>query len=699
MPRFFPFSALLVLTAVGAPSVSLASQEPDTVVAEEPVIELDPILVQVLGSPIGLGSPFAVAVAAGDELTGANAGAHLEEAIRAVPGVQIQNRFNMAVGERLSVRGHGPRAQFGVRGVRVLVDGIPATLPDGQSTLDHLDLGGLVRVEALRGPAASVYGNAAGGVLHLSTLDDGSDTGPLTRVRAAAGSHGLLSLRGEAGDASGGTIYRMAYSHLEYDGYRTNPVAKDGGVYGGGRRSVVNAVWSAPFRGGVVKATANGVDLSALNPGSLSQTLLDEGDRQAYRFNVVSKTGKDVRQGQGGVSWNGPLASTDAEFAAWGIWRDVDNPIPGRVIDLTRAAGGLRGLTTSRHETGGGTVTLGGGVEYHLMADDRKNYGNDGGTRTELRLDQAENVQAASVFGQLRFDGPGGVFSALAGLRYDRISFSAEDRFTADGFDDSGSRAMDALSPSVGLVARAGGLELFASAARSFETPTTSELANRVDGAGGINPDLGPQRGFTVEGGFRGDARGGAIFEAVVFRSNLTDELVPFEVASAPGRTFYRNAGSSSHSGVELSLRALLGDVGSVRVAYTMVSARFDEYAPEGNDYSGNRVPGLAPDRLDAVVSTGSGPVFGELRALYQGKVPVDDAGEHSSPAFLTADLRLGLDDFETGRIGFSPFLAVTNILDRSYNSSVVVNAFGSRYFEPGPGRTFSVGLEMDLGR
>ena len=135
-------------------TVPALAQDPDP----DSVVVLDPILVRVLPSTIGTQAPYPVSVLTGSQLTRATASTFIEEAIRAVPGIQVHNRFNFAVGERIAVRGFGPRSQFGVRGIRVLVDGIPATLPDGQATLDHLDLSSLGRVEALRGRNASLYG-------------------------------------------------------------------------------------------------------------------------------------------------------------------------------------------------------------------------------------------------------------------------------------------------------------------------------------------------------------------------------------------------------------------------------------------------------------------------------------------------------------------------------------------------------------
>ena len=257
---------------------------------------------------------------------------------------------------------------------------------------------------------------------------------------------------------------------------------------------------------------------------------------------------------------------------------------------------------------------------------------------------------------------------------------------------------MDALSPSFGLVAKAGRIELFGSVAGSFET--TDHIRTR-------EPRRWLWRAQSKSGTPAGNDRckqgcvarvGQCRSRYCSFRSSLTDELVPFEVPSDPGRTYYRNAGKSTHTGAEASLYARLGQAGTVRVAYTRVNARFDEYESDGTDHSGNRVPGLAPNRFDAILSGSMGSGFAELRGLYQGELPVDDAGEHSSPGYFLTDLRLGLSQLGAGRTKFSPFIAVANVFDHRYNSSVVVNAFGRRFFEPGPGRTFTVGMGVALG-
>ena len=680
------FTSTLVFTAPAW------AQDPDSTVT------IDPVLVRVLRSSVGTGTPHSVSVVTGSELTRGTAGAFLEDALRAMPGVQIHNRFNLAMGERLSVRGFGSRAQFGVRGVRVLVDGIPATLPDGQATLDHLDLAGLGRIEALRGPSSSLYGNAAGGVLHFRSLDPATEPALLS-FRSTSGSHGLLTLQGVVSGQSGNTGYRVGVSRLSYDGFRRDPIADDGSIYAGGKRSVVNASLTLPAGAGRLRIVANGVLLDAKNPGSLSQSLLDEGNRQAYRFNVISRTSKDVKQGQAGATWTGPLGGGEAEISSWVIKRELDNPIPGKVVDLDRKAGGMRALFQDQTEISSGRFGIGAGFELELQSDERFNWKNSKGERGNLLLEQLERVRGTGLFMQGRLDLDAGP-SLLAGLRYDRLRFSATDRFiSAENPDDSGERVMDALSPSAGLLINAGtDVEVFASVSGSFETPTTTEIVNRPSGAGGFNPDLEPQKGFTLEGGIRSGLGDQGTFEFALFQTKLTGELVPFEVPTNPGLTYYQNAGRSLYRGWEASLDTRLGENASTRIAYTRVDGSFKEFITDDADYSGNKIPGLAPHRVDGLFQVDLDEFYVALRGLFQADIPVDNGGQFTSESFFVADARLGVENLVLGSLEASPFVAVQNVFDAWYNSSVIVNAFGKRFYEPGPGRTFLLGLGITWG-
>ena len=694
-PRQCPLPMLALLAAALAPSPGV-SQEPDSVVT------LEPVLVRVLSSSIGTRAPYPVSVVGGTELTRGTPSAFIDDALRAVPGVQVQNRFNFSVGERIAVRGFGARSQFGVRGIRVLVDGVPATLPDGQATLDHLDLAGLGRVEVLRGPNAALYGNAAGGVLHFRTADPARTPASAT-LRATGGSFGLRSIEGRATGTAGELGYRVGYTDLAFDGFRRDPVADDGSVFGQANRRTLNATVSAPLAGGTLRAVANGMDLDAENPGSLPQPTLDEGQRAAWSFNVRSGAFKDVSQGQLGLSWSGAVADTRAQLAAWGIRRELFNPIPGRVIELDRNAGGARALFEGSAATSDRvTFGWGAGVEAEVQSDDRQNFENDGGDPGDLILDQKERVRAAGVFVQGRLD-VGRRVSFLTGLRFDHLAFRVDDAFTGGGDpDDSGDRTMSAVSPSGGVVVEVQqGVELYASIGRSFESPTTTELANQPSGAGGFNPDLDPQIGTTLEGGVRANLEERLAVEASVFRTKLDEGLVPFAVPSDPGRTYFRNAGEQTFEGVEIAVDGRPARGVTTRIAYTNVEARYDVFQSGADDFSGNRVPGLAPHRLDGVLLVDRGPGFFELRGLWQDDVPVDDEGTTSSPSYFVADVRVGLEDAAVGRLALAPFVGIANLFDATYNGSVVPNAFGDpgRYFEPGPTRSYRIGLGVTWRR
>ncbi|MEK9501541.1 TonB-dependent receptor [Gemmatimonadota bacterium DH-20] len=671
----------LLLTAAGAHA---QQEESDTT-----VVQIPPMTVEVLRAPTsGALSPFAVAgidLAAAPIPTG---GAFLADALRALPGLEVQNRHNYAVGERLSVRGFGARSQFGVRGLRAVLDGIPATLPDGQTTLDHVDPASLGRVELLRGPGSAWWGNGAGGVLLLESRAPAP--GQQIDARAIMGALGRRELTARAangGDGAGSPSSSVAVTHLRWDGFRTNPLA--GGTYGEAERTILTARYGRDVGAGTLRVSAVGLDLDAENPGSLPADSLDDPDRSAWGNNVRQGTGKTVRQGQLGASWRGPLASHTAEVAAWGVARELRNPIPGTVVEVDRVVAGARVAVGG---VVGGTLDWGAGVEAEVQSDDRLNFGNDDGRNGDLRLDQSERVRGTALF--LRGGTSLGALEVQGAVRWDAVAFRVDDHFVAEGDpDDSGRRTLDALSPSIGVMLPVGSVGLFGSVASFLETPTTTELANRPEGSGGFNPDIEPTRGWTAEVGARGTAGARLGWEIVAFRTALDDELVPFEVPSDPGRTFFRNAGTSTHRGVELALNGRLGAGVAFRSALTHVDARFDEGPTEASD--GEVIPGRVPTRFETRVTVQRSAFNAEVDLSWADEMPVDDAGESVAPSWFRTDLRVGLEPLRSGGAVIEPWAEIGNLFDASYVGSVTVNAFGGRYYEPAPGRTLSVGLRV----
>ncbi len=696
--RPIPAGAFLLVTLLLLPA-AVSAQRPsaaDTVSAD--TVAVDPVEVTVLRTPFtSEQAPLAVSVLGGDELDSARGGVFLDESLRGLPGVQVQNRFNPAVGERVAVRGFGARAQFGIRGIRVVVDGIPATLADGQSSLDHLDLGTLGRVEAIRGPASALFGNAAGGVLSFHTRAPASS--PLrAEVEQVFGSHGLRRTQLTASGTISETGYLVSLSRIGWEGYRTIPES-GGEHYGASERFALNSQLRHPLAGGRITLTVNAVDLDAENPGSVTEELWDDADRPVLPFPYLAhRTRKELRQAQSGLRWEGPVSgSLEGDFSVFGVRREVVNPIPFDYIDLSRNAGGARARLSWTHEAGRVELRWHAGAELDLQDDERVEFPNqDGEPGPEPHTDQAETVQSAGFFLQSSASLPAGG-RVLAGLRYDRHEFRADDRLSRDDreFSATGRRSMDAVSPSVGLSLPLGSsLVLFTSLTSVFETPSTTELKNRPDGAGGFNPELEPQTGRAGELGLRLRAGPLVATELTAFRTDLRNELIPFEVPEVEGQVFFRNAGSSRHTGVEASLSAV-SPGGTLRgdLTYSRTNARFREYEVDGEDLGGNRIPGLAPNRARATVRFDPGAWYASVSASFEDRVPLNDQNTAEAPSHVLLDLRAGLHPVQVGGVRLEPWLAVTNVADRRYVASAAVNAFGGRYFEPGPGRSWQTGL------
>lgn len=669
-----------LVPALAAAQVSVPRDSADSVRARV----LIPAVV-VTGAPLDIErTPLAVTLVTSAEMRAGRPGLALDEALRAVPGVQVDNRFNYAVGERIAIRGFGARSQFGVRGIRVVVDGVPATLPDGQTNLGNIDLGILGRAQVIRGPAAALYGNASGGVLYFESEAAARET-VAGRVRLTGGD-GEQRIQSVMSGTRGRSSWLVSATRLDADGSRAHDDARVANLTVIGRHALAS---------GLAQIVFSGVDYDARSPGSLSDSLLRADRTQAFRNNVVQRTGETGRQGQVGIRWASatPIGSLEASLHA--LARVVDNPIPPRVIDLTRSAGGARVVLQRASAWRGLSAGWSAGLESQIQRDKRRNFVNDSGRRAGLVLDQTERVSALAPFARIWGESHGGRIALLSGIRHDRQRFRADDRLiSATNPDDSGERSMGAWSPSAGLSAEVvPGIRVYASVGSSFETPTTSELANRASGAGGFNPDLEPQRTTSIEGGMSARLADILSVQGALYRARVRNTLIPFEVPGVPGRQFFRNTGAATHRGAELSVRTPAERRLALRAAYTYVSARFETGTSGAISLMGRRVPGVAPHALDGTLEWEAVPALHvALDSRYAAATPVDDANQFFAPAIAVTDLRFWLAP--RGPQWLAPFAGVRNVLARDYNASVVINAAGRRYFEPGPGRTFYLGVE-----
>jgi iron complex outermembrane recepter protein len=648
--------------------------------ADEPV-QLPPLLIEVTReASTWLQTPAAVSAQAAAARPG-EPGQGLDESLQPVPGLFTLNRHNLAQGLRLSLRGFGARAGFGIRGLRVVQDGIPLTLPDGQTELDALDVALVERVEVLRGPAAALYGNAAGGVLLLHTREPAP--GLEYRADVIAGEPGSRQLRAEVSGGDEALPGLLAVARREQDGFRRHAAADS-------RIATGKLDWMNGE--GRLRLSVNALDIESQDPGALTADEARADRRAAAPSNLRFDAGEVIRQQRIGLNWQSALdAATDYQLRAWGGQREFANRLPfmgGGQTAFERDFGGA-GLQLARRADGQNLRrrwVL--GLDVEAQADARRRYDNLDGARGAETLRQDESVRAAGLYFDHRIEA-GGRWLLEAGLRQDWLRFEADDRFLADG-DDSGNRRLDQTSLRLALGYRPTPRQLlYVRAGNAFETPTIAEFANPA--GGGFNDELEPAQAASLELGFK-DERDTLRYEFTLFTTRVRDELVRFELPAQPGRSFFRNAARSRRDGLELAADWALSPHWQLTAAYALGDYRFERYATGGMDWSGNTIPGIPRQQLFAELRfLGPEGRYARLNLTAVDRLFADDANGTRVPGYALANLRVGLAPAQGRR--WAPYLGINNIFRREYHDNIRINAGGGRYFEPAPGRTAYAGI------
>lgn len=697
------FMTRIVMWAAFIVPTTLWAQEPPRTEAPDTTapIRLEAIEVNITRGPLSLErTPAATSRVDARRLLSAGRGLTLDEALATVPGVVISDRNTFALDSRVSIRGFGARSAFGIRGVRILLDGIPLTMPDGQATLTNLDLGAAERIEVLRGPASALYGNAAGGVIAIESRQ-APDAPLAAEARVMLGTEGRGGLgsfhktQGRIAGELGAGHYIASLSHFELEGFREHARA---------RQTHFTGRYRAPVGArGSLAVVLNAAEMPlAQNPGSLPLDDARQDPSRAWPGNVNTRAGKEARQFQAGLSYAHDFARGRIDASVYGLGREMLNPLPYAVIGVDRTGGGVRSVFRGVGTLFGREAGLALGFDAEFQSDGRLEHNNVGGRPGDgLRKAQRDRVVSGGPFAQGHIALHERIELTLGG-RFDLVRFDTRDRFLEDG-DDSGDRALRAFSPMAGLAFEpADGHRLYLTASTAFQTPTTTELINAPPAAGegccpgGFNNDLEPQRAVGYEVGARGRLGDRIRYEAAAFTMDVTGELVPFQVPGIDGRDFYRNAGRSSHKGVELGL-AWSGEALDVDIAYAYSRFVVVEDGLDGR-FDGLDLPGVPRHRLAANASyrTPFGLRF-DVRTSYQGRVWADDANEASSRAYTLTDLHLHYER-RLGPMGVQPFVGVRNVFDRAHMASVAVNAAGGRYYEPGSPRSLHIGLAVPMG-
>lgn len=663
--------------------------------------------VVVTGTRLGtevLETPASVDVVQGSAMRWQQPGINLSEGLASVPGLQIQNRQNYAQDLQISSRGFGARSTFGVRGVRLYVDGIPATMPDGQGQTSNIDIGSIDRVEVLRGPFSALYGNSSGGVIQVFT-QDGADP-PEISASGWGGSYGTwrygAMASGVSGTGAGQLDYVLDLSRFTTDGYRDHSAA---------RKNLGNAKLGLQLNDDSrLTLVVNSVDLKAQDPLGLTYQQFQDDPRSAPLAEQYN-TRKTVKQTQGGLVFDHQVDGRNAlRVMVYYGQRDTTQyqsippavQIPatqaGGVIDLKREYGGADVRWTSELALGGRALTLIGGFAYDAMQEDRKGYQNftgagpsrQLGVQGALRRDETNRVYNADPYVQASWNFADR-WTLDAGLRYSTVRFDSDDHYITPGnADDSGSaRYRKALPVAALRYAVNDDVSVYTSYGRGFETPTLNEISYRPDGDPGLNFGLMPSVSTNLEAGIKARMAGG-LLTAAVFHTRTDDEIV--SAGSSGGRTSYQNAGRTRRDGLELSWSGEFAQHWRTQVAYTLLNARYADDG-SGNIRAGNKIPGIA--RQAAFASLAWAPPEGwqaGVEGRYLSKIYVNDANNADAPAYFVAAASVGYVK-QVGQWKLNAYARVDNLFDRDYAGSVIVNEANGRYYEPAPGRNAGVGV------
>lgn len=630
---------------------------------------------------------------------------NLSESVDRIPGVSVLNRQNYSQDLQLSIRGFGARSTFGVRGVRLLVDGIPATTPDGQGQASTISLGSAERIEVLRGPLAQLYGNAAGGVVQVFTRP--GPPVPYGQLLFEAGSFGMrrwdLLTGGQA--ANGRVDYTLEYSDLASDGYRDHSRV---------RRRQFNTRWGFQLTDSdTLTLVANVFDQpTAQDPQGLTRAQAESDPRQSIPSSYTQNTGKAVSQTQVGGVWvhridaeqslNVRVYGGERSLYNW-LGTPLVNQLPptsaGAIVDLGRSYGGVGAFYRRGDALWRGRLDTVVGFDTDFSREARRGYLNVNGTQGALKRDEVDRATNADLYAQANWlIDPD--WTVVAGLRSSHVKFDISDHFvTPDNPDDSGSKTFAAVNPVLGITRHFGStLNLYFNFGRGFETPSLAEIAYQRNASG---PNLGlsasRSRQFELGGKWRPTDR--HALDLAVYSIHTDNELVVDQ--NVGGRTIYRNGGPSNRRGLELSYIGRLADTVTARLAMTWMRAVLDNGTEE-------RIPGVSNQlffgelvwrpRLqlpDPALQRWLGlPTFG-LEMVHSGRIYVDDANSDSTSPYTVFNLRAALMQ-SLGGWTLREFVRVENLTDRSYFGSVIVNESNRRFFEPAPGRNYVAGISLN---
>ena len=622
-------------------------------------------------------APLSVTLKSFREEKNFNSQSSFSDFTRNTPGLFTSSSNNFSQDLRISIRGFGARSAFGIRGIKLIVDGIPETTPDGQSQLDNLPLGLVSSIEILRGPNANLYGNSSGGVISINTLTDSSEK--YYRNSGIFGAYQYQSLQ-----KTRILDWNSSSLIIHYDKRRSNGYRDQSGY----KSNILNLKYINDLdNNNKIVWQINYTDSPyAYDSGGLKLSEVENDRRQARKNNIDYDTYEKVKHLKTGVSWN-HKRSENSFFDSYFFYqkRDFFTKLPfnfGGIISLDRDYYGLGTKYTKKYYLDNRKKTLVLGLDYLNQSDDRKRYKNDFGVQGEMTFDQIEQFKSTGLFMLSQTNYDSGLLVRY-GIRYDINDI---------GTDSSSSIILDKLNPSVGLSYKVNSNDnIFFSFGTSFETPTLNELSNNPNGEG-LNENLKSSSSLNYEIGWRKSVSN-LTLEAIAYVISSENEILPYELEQFPGKNFYQNVGSTSRYGLELNSQ-LSFKGGRINLSYTLSKNKFEDFIIDNNNLADNLIPGIPSQMLDLdLIFKLSRGRFLIISNRLIGERYADNANETLISSYNLLNIKYSKEIFSNSEI----FLGVNNTFNQDYFDNIRINAFGNRYYEPAPKRNFYFGVNFSF--
>ncbi len=650
--------------------------------------------------------PVAIDVVGKDNIQKGQLQMTLSESLIRVPGITAQNRTQSAQDPQISTRGFGARSAFGVRGLRVYVDGIPLTMPDGIGQPGVVDLSVIRAIEVMRGPFSALYGNSSGGVIQM--LTENAPKTPEVGATVMFGSDNTKRQSVRAAGTSEGIEYLVNYSNFESDGYRDNSASrKEQGTakfkinFSEDTKLTTLVNWfdqKAQDPGGLVRRATAGEPSAFNDPRAVSQASLrantrvershtqvgfnldhkinDQnsinlityvGSRENFQVLATNPTGSNARASEISREFYG----TDLRWDNKGAF--FDKPY---LFSVGMAYGKS---TDDRTDT---NIQL-AGAPINVLNRNEKNISQNFDQYIQAKWSLLENVDLH------------------AGVRHTRVSLKVEDNLiTATNGDNSGDVTYKKTTPVIGAVWKLNpAINLYANYGKGFETPTFVEAAFANDASNSPpNLSLKPSESSNYEVGAKAFLTDNTRVNLTAFKIDTEDEIVI--QSNNSGRAIYTNANKTKRNGVEASIDSQLQNNFSVYGAYTLLNAKFDSsYTNAANTTiaSGNIIPGTYHTQIYGELAW-KYPEIGfrtALEARHNSKAYVSDTNIDTAPSYTIYNIRAGFEQ-QLKNWRLSEYIRVENIFDKDYIGSVRINDGNTRFFEPASGRTYLVGLSAN---